>query len=214
MALRMQAAAESGVEFIVLDRPNPIAGTRVEGNILDPTYSSFVGMYPIAVRHGLTLRELARMVNEEFDLNCDLAVVEMQSWKRSKWFDQTGLSFVMISWGTASLSKTVVYPGTCFFEGTNLALGLGTLRPCELKGAPWIDAHAWADNLNAFDCPGVIFRPAHFTPWYGPYAGERCGGGPAACGGQRDLRGGKYRSQNDRGCAPELPCAFRMETFG
>jgi uncharacterized protein YbbC (DUF1343 family) len=176
MALCMQTAAEQDVEFIVLDRPNPITGVKIEGNILDPAYSSFVGLYPIPVRHGLTLGEFARIVNTEFGVGCDLTVVPMEGWERSMWFDQTGLSFVMTSWGTADLSKTVVYPGSCFFEGTNVALGLGTLKPCELKGAPWIDGYAWAEALNALDYPGVIFRAAHFTPWYGPYMGQGCWG--------------------------------------
>ncbi len=176
MALCMQAAAENNVAFIVLDRPNPITGSRIEGNILDPAYSSFVGMYPIAVRHGLTMGEFARMVNGEFGVGCDLTVVAMEGWERSMWFDQTGLAYVITSPGSPTLDTDIVYPGTCFFEGTNLSLGKGTPLPFELLGAPWLDGQAWAETLNALDYPGAIFRAAYFTPWYGDYAGEACGG--------------------------------------
>jgi uncharacterized protein YbbC (DUF1343 family) len=176
MALCMQAAAEQGLEFVVLDRPNPITGVRIEGCVLDPAYSSFVGLYPIAVRHGLTLGELALMINEEFGVGCPLTVVEMEGWERSMWFDQTGLPYVITSPNSPTLETDIVYPGSCFFEGTNLALGLGTTRPCELKGAPWIDGQAWAAELNALDYPGVIFRAAYFTPWYGAHMGELCSG--------------------------------------
>jgi uncharacterized protein YbbC (DUF1343 family) len=176
MSLCMQVAEEQGLEFIVLDRPNPITGEEIAGNILDSAYSSFVGMWPIAVRHGLTLGELARMVNEKFGVGCQLTVVEMEGWERSMWYDETGLSYIMTSPGNPSLDNATVYPGTCFFEGTNLAIGRGTVRPAELKGAPWIDGHEWADALNALDYPGVIFRAAYFTPWRGDYAGELCSG--------------------------------------
>jgi len=176
MALCMQVAAAQGLEFIVLDRPNPITGVKIEGCLLDPAYSSFVGMLPIPVRHGLTVGELARLVNAEFGIGCPLTVVEMEGWERPMWFDQTGLPYVMPSPNSPSLDTAIVYPGSCFFEGTNLALGLGTTRPCELKGAPWIDGQAWAAALNALDYPGVIFRAAYFTPWYGDYSGELCSG--------------------------------------
>jgi len=176
MALCMQVAAAQGLEFIVLDRPNPITGVKIEGCLLDPAYSSFVGLYPIPVRHGLTVGELARLVNAEFGIGCQLTVVEMEGWERPMWFDQTGLPYVMPSPNSPSLDTATVYPGSCFFEGTNLALGLGTTRPCELKGAPWIDGQAWAAALNALDYPGVIFRAAYFTPWYGDYSGELCSG--------------------------------------
>jgi uncharacterized protein YbbC (DUF1343 family) len=176
MALCMQAAAESKVEFIVLDRPNPITGSRIEGNILDPAYSSFVGMYPIAVRHGLTLGEFARMANDGFGIGCDLTVVAMEGWERSMWFDQTGLAYVITSPNSPTLDTDTVYPGSCFFEGTNLTFGKGTTRPFELAGAPWINGYGWAEALNALDYPGVIFRPVFFTPWNGDYTREVCSG--------------------------------------
>jgi len=176
MWLCMQVAAEQGLEFIVLDRPNPITGVKVEGCILDRAYSSFVGLYPIAVRHGLTLGELARMANAEFGIGCRLTVVAMEGWERAMWFDQTGLPYVMPSPNSPSLDTAIVYPGSCFFEGTNLAWGVGTTRPFELAGAPWIDGRAWAAELNALDYPGVLFRAACFTPWYGACTGQLCGG--------------------------------------
>jgi uncharacterized protein YbbC (DUF1343 family) len=176
MSLCMEVAAGAGVEFVVLDRPNPITGEKIEGNVLDPAYSSFVGMWPIAVRHGLTLGELARMVNEEFGVGCELTVVGMEGWERWMWFDQTGLPYVLPSPNSPTLETATVYPGSCFFEGTNLAIGKGTTKPGELNGAPWIDGQAWAGELNELKYPGVIFRAAYFTPWFGDYEGELCGG--------------------------------------
>ena len=176
MSLCMEVAAAEGVEFVVLDRPNPITGEKIGGNVLDRAYSSFVGMWPIAVRHGLTLGELARMVNEEFGVGCELTVVEMEGWERWMWFDQTGLPYVLPSPNSPTLETATVYPGSCFFEGTNLAIGKGTTKPGELNGAPWIDGQAWAGELNELKYPGVIFRAAYFTPWFGDYEGELCGG--------------------------------------
>lgn len=176
MALCMQAAAEHDIAMVVLDRPNPITGTKVEGNILDPDFSSFVGLYPIPVRHGLTLGEMARMINEEFEVGCDLTVVAMEGWQRSMWFDQTGLSYVITSPGSPTLDTDTVYTGSCLFEGTNLSLGRGTTRPFELIGAPWMDGHAWAQKLNALDYPGVLFRAAFFTPWSWDFAAQACSG--------------------------------------
>ena len=176
MALCMETAAEQHIEFIVLDRPNPITGTRIEGGVLDPAFRSFVGLYPIAVRHGLTLGEFALMVNQEFGVGCDLTVVPMEGWERSMWWEDTGLPYVLPSPNSPTVDTAVGYPGTCFFEGMNLALGVGTTKPCEFKGAPWIDGQAWAAALNALDYPGVIFRATWFTPWYGAYRGQLCSG--------------------------------------
>ena len=176
MALAMQAAARHGVPFVVLDRPNPIAGLAVEGPVLDRRFESFVGLYPIPVRHGMTAGELARLFNTEYGIGADLTVVSAQGWRRELWFDQTGLPWIMPSPNMPTLETATVYPGTCFVEGTNLSEGRGTTRPFELIGAPWIDPYALADDLNARGLPGVRFRPVYFAPTFSKHAGQTCGG--------------------------------------
>lgn len=172
----MSAAAEYGRRVIVLDRPNPIAGRIIEGPVLDPAYTSFVGPVEIPIRHGLTAGEMARLCNEAFDIGCDLTVVPMRGWRRSMWFDDTGLPFVPPSPNLPTLSALQVYPGTCLIEGSNLSEGRGTTKPFEYIGAPWIDAETLADDLNSLDLPGVRFRPVYFTPTISKYQGELCGG--------------------------------------
>ncbi|HET7658735.1 MAG TPA: DUF1343 domain-containing protein, partial [Bacillales bacterium] len=176
MAYAMQAAAENNIPFIVLDRPNPIGGTKVQGPVLDPAYSSFVGMYPIALRHGMTVGELAKYFNKEFQIGADLTVVKMQGWTRSMSYQDTGLQFVMPSPNMPTVKTALVYPGMALVEGTNVSEGRGTTRPFELIGAPWIDAESLADALNAKHLPGTHFRPTYFTPTFSKYQGEMCAG--------------------------------------
>lgn len=176
MALAMQAAAKHGVPFVVLDRPNPIAGIAVEGPVLERRFESFVGMYPIPVRHGMTAGELARLFNAEYGIGAELTVVPAQGWRRELWFDQTGLPWIMPSPNMPALETATVYPGTCFVEGTSLSEGRGTTRPFELIGAPWIDPYTLADDLNARGLPGVRFRPVYFAPTFSKHAGQTCGG--------------------------------------
>lgn len=178
MAYCMQACAENGVEFVVLDRPNPIGGTDMEGPVLDhPAQSSFVGLYPIPLRHGMTAGELALLFNERFlPKKARLTVVPMRGWKRERWFDETGLPWVIPSPNMPTLETATVYPGQVLFEGTNLSEGRGTTRPFELFGAPWIDGHELARRLNALGLPGVTFREAWFTPTFSKHEGELCGG--------------------------------------
>ncbi len=168
MALAMEAAAEQGIPFVVLDRPNPINGVAVEGNILEPQFRSFVGLYPLPVRHGMTVGELARMINEEGWLangvKAELTVIPLKGWRRSMWFDQTGLKFIKTSPNMPDLETATVYPGICLLEGTNVSAGRGTTMPFKIFGAPWIAGKQLAQNLNALHLPGVHFRDTTFTP--------------------------------------------------
>jgi uncharacterized protein YbbC (DUF1343 family) len=178
MAYCLEACAECGVEFVVLDRPNPIGGLGIEGPVLDyPAQSSFVGLYPIPLRHGMTVGELARLFNERFlQKKARLTVVPMQGWRRERWFDETGLPWVVPSPNMPTLETAAVYPGQVLLEGTNLSEGRGTTRPFELFGAPWIDGHALSERLNALRLPGVTFREAWFTPTFSKHEGKLCGG--------------------------------------
>ena len=178
MAYAMQAAAESGIEFIVLDRPAPVNGVDMEGAILEyPELSSFIGLFPIPLRFGMTAGELARLFNDKFlARTAKLTVISMEGWKREMWFDETGLPWIIPSPNMPTLDTATVYPGLVALEGTNLSEGRGTTRPFELFGAPWIDGHALAARLNALDLPGVRFREAWFTPWFSKFPGELCGG--------------------------------------
>jgi uncharacterized protein YbbC (DUF1343 family) len=178
MAYAMQAAAESGIDFIVLDRPNPLNGEVLEGPVLEyPELSSFIGLYPIPERHGMTVGELARMFNDKFlEKKANLTVVPIEGWSRTMWFDQTGLPWVIPSPNMPTLDTATVYPGQVLFEGTNISEGRGTTRPFELFGAPWIDGYELALKLNEIGLPGVRFREAWFTPTFSKFAGELCGG--------------------------------------
>lgn len=158
MALSMQAAARKGIPFVVLDRPNPIGGDIVEGALLDPAFSSFIGMYAIPARHGMTVGELATLFNRQEGLGANLTVVPAQGWHRGQWFDQTGLPWVNPSPNLRSLAAVTSYPGTVYFEGTNLSEGRGTDRPFEQIGAPWLDAAAVVATMNAMGLPGIAFQ--------------------------------------------------------
>jgi beta-N-acetylhexosaminidase len=172
----MQAAAEQRLPVIVLDRPTPIGGLKVEGPVLDPAYRSFVGPYPIPIRYGMTMGEIARLFNDVFEIGCPLEIVRLSGWKRSMWFDQTGLPFVPPSPNLPTLQALTLYPGTCLIEGTNLSEGRGTTRPFEYVGAPWIDAENLALRLNDLELPGVRFRPVYFVPTFSKYRDQPCQG--------------------------------------
>lgn len=176
MAYAMEASEEYDKEFVVFDRPNPAGGEKFEGNILEEEYKSFVGNYPIVQRHGMTIGELAKMFNEEFGIGCKLTVIEMTGWKRSMYFDETNLPWVIPSPNFPSQNTALVYPGTCIFEGTNLSEGRGTTIPFEVIGAPYIDAIEYANALNELGLKGVKFRPAHFTPTFSKHANVLCHG--------------------------------------
>jgi len=166
MSYGLEAAAQAGIPFIILDRPNPINGVSVEGNILDRRFESFVGRYSIPIRHGMTVGELAMLFNSEYKIDADLEVAKMESWHREMWFDETGLIWVIPSPNMPTLDTATVYTGTCLFEGTNVSEGRGTTKPFELIGAPWIDEMKLASELNSRKLSGVIFREASFTPSY------------------------------------------------
>ncbi len=176
MAHAMEACARDNVELIVLDRPNPIDGLHVEGNLIEGAHLSFVGLYPIPNRHGMTAGEIASLVNNEFGVGCRLTVIKMDGWKRSHWFDDTGLPWVLPSPNMPTLDTAIVYPGACLLEGTNLSEGRGTTRPFEMMGAPWIDGNELSRALAEEDLPGVVFRPLCFEPTFQKFAGQRCGG--------------------------------------
>jgi uncharacterized protein YbbC (DUF1343 family) len=172
----MKAAAAHGMPVVVLDRPDPIRGDQVEGTVLEPRFSSFVGPAPIAMRYGLTIGELGQFFNGELGVGADLTVVPVQGWNRAQWFDQTGLEWVNPSPNIRSPGAASVYPGTVLFEGTNLSEGRGTETPFEWIGAPWMGAEAWADRLNATGQPGVQFAAADRTPDSSKFAGQLCHG--------------------------------------
>jgi len=178
MAYAMQSCAENGIPFVVLDRPNPINGVTMEGPILEyPDFSSFIGLYPIPLRHGMTVGELAQLFNETFlKEKAQLTVIPMENWQREEWFDQTSLPWVIPSPNLPTFESTIVYPGQVLLEGTNLSEGRGTTKPFEFFGAPWIDGYVLARELNALELPGVKYREAWFTPTFSKFKGELCGG--------------------------------------
>jgi len=176
MAYAMMAAAEVGIKFVVLDRPNPINGILVEGNILELRFRSFVGQYPIPIRYGMTIGELAMLFNKEYGIDADLTVVKMKKWRRDMWFDDTGLIWIQPSPNIPTLETAIVYPGTCLLEGTNVSEGRGTTKPFEMFGAPWLDCAKVVDDLTSRNLQGVLFRQAYFIPTFSKYRGERCSG--------------------------------------
>jgi uncharacterized protein YbbC (DUF1343 family) len=176
MANCLRAAKRTGLPVVVCDRPNPIGGAEVEGPVLDAGFESFVGQFPIPMRHGMTIGELARLFNEHFGIGAQLTVIEMAGWRREMCWDDTGLSWVMPSPNMPTPDTAIVYPGMVLFEGTNLSEGRGTTRPFEISGAPWIDARALAERMNALALPGARFRPVGFEPTFQKHARQACGG--------------------------------------
>jgi len=177
MALAMEACAEAGVRFVVLDRPNPIGGSLREGPVLRPGFESFVGLHPIPLRHGLTCGELARWLNDARGIGCDLEVIACEGWTRAMHWSDTGLPWVLPSPNLPTPDSCMVYPGMVLLEGTNLSEGRGTTRPFELFGAPYLDPHALAASLEGGLDAGVKLRPCHFEPSFQKHAGQLCGGG-------------------------------------
>jgi uncharacterized protein YbbC (DUF1343 family) len=176
MAHCLRAAATHRVPVIVCDRPNPIGGVAVEGPTLVEGYESFVGLFPIPMRHGMTIGELARLFNERFGIGADLEVVPLEGWRREMLWDETGLPWVLPSPNMPTLDTAIVYPGGVLFEGTELSEGRGTTRPFELVGAPWIDAEPFAARLNSLKIEGAYFRPVVFEPTFHKHARQACGG--------------------------------------
>ena len=173
----MKAAAEKGIPFVVLDRPNPVSGNQVQGCVLEPDFESFVGITEIPQRYGLTCGELAEYMNVEDAIGCDLQVIQMKSWDRDMYYEDTGLPcWVMPSPNLPTPDTAAVYSGTCLFEGTNVSEGRGTTRPFEMIGAPWIDGQQLADAMNAMSLDGIFFRAVSFTPTASKYENEVCQG--------------------------------------
>lgn len=176
LAHALGAAKRAGIAVVVLDRPNPIGGVLVEGPVLEPAQASFIGLYPIPIRHGMTIGELAGLFNTEFGIGAALQVVRMQGWRRDAAEPGNMLPWVPPSPNMPTPETALVYPGTALLEGTNLSEGRGTTRPFEIVGAPWIDATALAARMNALELPGVRFRPTWFTPSFSKHAGVACAG--------------------------------------
>ncbi len=176
MANCMRAAKKYGKKVIVCDRPNPIGGVAVEGNVTETEFTSFVGQFEIPTRHGMTIGELARLFNEHFGIGCDLEVVTMEGWRREMWFEETGLPWVLPSPNIPTVDTCAVFPATVHLEGTELSEGRGTTKVFELNGAPFIDPYAWVAEMDKFNFPGVAFRHAFFRPTFQKWANQTCGG--------------------------------------
>jgi len=172
----MRAAKKSGKKVIVCDRPNPIGGASVEGNVLEAGFESFVGQFPLPTRHGMTACELSRMFREHWGIGCDLEILEMEGWTRDLWFDETDARWVMPSPNMPTLETATVFPGTVHLEGTQLSEGRGTTRPFEIVGAPYVNSSELARRLEGFGLPGVKFRATNFLPTFQKHAGSGCGG--------------------------------------
>lgn len=178
MANCMTICKDAGIRMVVCDRPNPINGNSVEGNLVGETWRSFVGQYPLPNRHGMTVGELAKLFNDYFNIHCDLKVVPMSGWSRDMWYDQTGMVWTSPSPNMPNLATAIVYPGMCMIEGTLLSEGRGTTLPFEQIGAPFIDPHQLVARLKKDSklLPGVLFRPKYFKPMFHKHAGEVCAG--------------------------------------
>ena len=176
MAYAMEAAAGAGLDFYVLDRPDPITASMVQGPVLDPDLKSYIGYFPLPVRYGMTVGELAQLFNKEKAIGAKLHVVPMQGYRREAWFDQTGLRWVNPSPNLRSLTQAILYPGVGMIESANVSVGRGTATPFEIIGAPWIAGDRLARYLNGRRLPGIVFEAVTFTPAASPYAHQRCGG--------------------------------------
>ena len=176
MGYLLEEAARSRIEVVVLDRPNPLGGTTIEGPSLERGELGFTAYFPMPIRHGLTLGELARVFNAEGKIGANLSVIGVRYWQRDAWFDETGLPWVAPSPNLRSLQSTLLYPGVATIEGANVSVGRGTDTPFQLIGAPWIDGVRLAAELNGREIPGVRFYPVSFTPTSSRHQGERCGG--------------------------------------
>ena len=176
MANCMRAAKKYGKRVVVCDRPNPIGGVHVEGNVTESDFTSFVGQFEIPTRHGMTTGELARLFNEHFGIGCELEIVTMEGWTRATWFDQTGLPWVLPSPNIPTAATCEVFPATVHIEGTEISEGRGTTKPFELNGAPFIDPNVWAGELNKYNFAGAVFRPCYFRPMFQKWADQTCSG--------------------------------------
>ena len=176
MALCIKACEALGIPVLILDRPNPIGGVRVEGDVLDPEYASFVGLYPLPIRHGLTVAEIGSYLKAEYFPKADVSSVLMEGWSRADYLDQTDAPWGMPSPNMPTVDTAVVYPGACFLEATNMSEGRGTTRPFEIVGAAYLDGRQYCESLNALNLPGVRFRALQFEPTFHKFAQTVCEG--------------------------------------
>jgi uncharacterized protein YbbC (DUF1343 family) len=176
LAYCLQEARKQGKQIVVLDRPNPIGGTVVEGNILDPSWTSFVGVFPLPMRHGLTMGELARLFNQEMNIQAELRVIPLEGWERSRLFDQNDYPWIMPSHNMPALSTALVYPGQVIWEGTQVSEGRGTTRPFEILGAPFVNPREVKDYLKGISLPGVRLVETAFRPTFQKWSGQECRG--------------------------------------
>ena len=172
----MRVAKKLGKPLIVCDRPNPVGGMAIEGNLLESGFESFVGLFPIPTRHGMTLGELAQMFNRHWGIGCDLEVLKMEGWSRELWFDETDIPWVFPSPNIPTIDSAAVFPGTVHLEGTQVSEGRGTTRPFEIVGAPYVDSAGLSRHLESLGLPGVRFRASNFQPTFQKHAGVTCGG--------------------------------------
>lgn len=188
MELCLQACHEENKAVVILDRPNPLGGTLIEGPVLREDYASFVGLRPLPVRHGMTIGEIGLYLRDTFYPSLFLYVITMKDWHRRMWFDDSGLPWVMPSPNMPTLDTATVYPGQCLLEGTNISEGRGTTRPFEIFGAPFVDPEALVKRLKDFRLSGVIFRPIYFQPTFHKFAGTLCGGAQIHVTNRRGFR--------------------------
>ncbi|MHB8882354.1 MAG: exo-beta-N-acetylmuramidase NamZ family protein [Thermodesulfovibrionales bacterium] len=176
MALVMEACMKAGKAVVVLDRPNPINGLQIEGPMLNPEFRSFVGLYPLPVRHGMTIGEIACYLRDFFFPGLQLHIIRLKGWGRSMWFEETKLPWVLPSPNMPTPETALVYPGMCLLEGTTISEGRGTTRPFEIFGAPYIDPDRLVERLGSYGLPGLVFRPLSFIPTFQKHGGTLCGG--------------------------------------
>jgi uncharacterized protein YbbC (DUF1343 family) len=174
--LMMQSCAAAGIKIVVLDRPNPVGGTKIEGPLLEKGFHSFVGLYPLPLRHGMTLGEILSMINSGSDRKCELEIVRMQGWERRMYFADTGLPWIPPSPNIPTPESALLYQGMVLLEGTNISEGRGTTKPFEIFGAPWIEPGELVSSLNSRRLPGAVFRPVLFQPTFDKYSCQNCGG--------------------------------------
>lgn len=188
MAYCLEAAANFGKKVVILDRPNPIGGELVEGNLVEDDYRSFVGLYPIPMRHGLTMGELAMFFNDHFGINADLEVIAMSGWQRGMYYDDTGLPWLFPSPNMPTLETALVYPGQVIWEGTGVSEGRGTCLPFELFGAPYLEHEQLLSSLAPSDLAGCVLRPVAFEPTSNKYCGILCNGFQLQVTSRQDFR--------------------------
>jgi uncharacterized protein YbbC (DUF1343 family) len=174
--LMIEAAAKPQMKIIILDRPNPLGGTEVQGPMIDPGFESFVGLYSVPVRHGMTLAEMCIMLNHLYELQADIRTITMRGWKRNAYGDEQNIPWTTPSPNMPSLAAALVYPGMCLLEGTNVSEGRGTTKPFEVLGAPWIDPEELSISLTKRKIPEVTFRPTYFKPTFHKFHNQLCGG--------------------------------------